>query len=105
MAPDLSVEELDRQRREAYDQTVTSTTADQTGEVKVYTNPGPSPVELAVKAELQEHLRLAKQYQEMIETAKTEFKKKFYRKKLQKNNAKAFQMLVALERIKAGKKL
>ena len=63
----------------------------------------PSPVEMAVRAELQDHMQLAKKYQELIKTAKTSVKKTFYRKKLQKNNAKAFQMLVALERLKNKK--
>lgn len=61
-------------------------------------------LEIAVKAELQDHLRLAKQYQELIENAQTETKKAYYHKKLRKNNQKAFQMLIALQRLKNSRK-
>lgn len=57
----------------------------------------PTRVEQVLGMELRQHAETAREYRELIEKAKTEYKKKYYRKKLKKNNEQAFQILLALE--------
>lgn len=55
----------------------------------------------AVEQEIQGLIQQAAVYQKNIQTAKTEYKKKFYAKKLKTLNGKVMQMIVALQRFEA----
>lgn len=56
-----------------------------------------------LKAELLELIPISKKYADDIDTAKTEFKKTFAKKKLAKNNAKIADILIALNRVEQNK--
>lgn len=49
--------------------------------------------------ELHEHAKIALEYKKKIEEAKTDPKRKYYKKKLAKNNMKALQILLTLEEV------
>ncbi len=55
--------------------------------------------EQALGFELQEHAKLSVEYKKKIEEAKTDPKRKYYKKKLAKNNNKALQILLTLEEV------
>ena len=55
--------------------------------------------------ELKEHARVALECKEQINTAKTDVKKKYYKKKLAKNNTAAYQVMLALEEMGRNKKI
>lgn len=48
--------------------------------------------------ELRQHMEIALKYKKKIEEAKTQYKKDYYNKKLQKNNIQATKVLTAIER-------
>lgn len=75
-----------------------------TSSVPASTSPteGPSTnptYEQALGMELQEHAKLSVEYKKKIEEAKTEPKRKYFKKKLAKNNNKALQILLTLEEV------
>ena len=53
-----------------------------------------------LQMELRRHMEVALEYKKNIEGAKTESKKKYYAKKLKKNNTEALKVLTAIERVK-----
>ena len=55
--------------------------------------------EQALGLELQEYAKLSVEYKKKIEEAKTDPKRKYYKKKLAKNNNKALQILLTLEEV------
>ena len=55
--------------------------------------------EQALGLELQEYAKLSVEYKKKLEEAKTEPKRKYYKKKLAKNNNKALQILLTLEEV------
>ena len=55
--------------------------------------------EQALGMELQAHAKLSIEYKKKIEEAKTDPKRKYYKKKLAKNNNKALQILLTLEEV------
>ena len=60
----------------------------------------PPTVVQMLQYELRERMKTALDYKTKIETAKTEHKKKYYGKKLKKNNVEAMKILTAIERVK-----
>ena len=52
-----------------------------------------------LQVELRERMTVALDYKEKIDTAKTDIKKKYFRKKLLKNNLEAAKILTAIENI------
>jgi hypothetical protein len=56
-------------------------------------------VEQALKEEIQERVAQSREYVTKIETAKTEYKKKYYRKKLRLNNEMVASLLEGYERV------
>ena len=53
-----------------------------------------------LQLELQEYMRNALNLKERIDGAKTDYKKKYYNKKLKKNNMEALKILTAIQRVK-----
>ncbi len=53
----------------------------------------------AIQQELQNLIALAAQYRKNIDTAKTDYKKKYYQKKMTKLNEDVRRMVVALQRL------
>jgi hypothetical protein len=56
-----------------------------------------------LQVELRRHMEIALDYKKKIESAKTEYKKNYYNKKLKKNNMEALKVLTAIERVKKSK--
>lgn len=54
--------------------------------------------------ELQEHMKTALSLKKKVEDAKTDYKKKYYSKKLKKNNIAALKIITAIERVKKNQK-
>ena len=52
-----------------------------------------------IRAELAKLVKISQQYRETINASKTSIKRKFYFKKLKKNNKRIMQMLVAADRL------
>lgn len=52
-----------------------------------------------VRAEIASLRDTSLQYRKIIDTAKTNYKKQYYMKKLKKNNKKLMEMLIALDRL------
>lgn len=57
-----------------------------------------SPLARIIQAEINDLISLSTRYQVDINSAKTNFKKTYFKKKLKKNNDKLFEMLIALDR-------
>lgn len=55
-----------------------------------------------LQGELHRHMQVALEYKKKIAEAKTDHKKKYYQKKLVKNNKEALQVLTAIERVRKG---
>lgn len=68
------------------------------------TAPSNEPEEISImdilQMELRRHMEIALDYKKKIESAKTDYKKNYYNKKLKKNNTEALKVLTAIERIK-----
>jgi len=56
-------------------------------------------VKEALIAEIQDAIKLSKEYKEKIDTAKTTVKQTVYRKKLKKNNQIVADMVMALDKL------
>jgi hypothetical protein len=55
-----------------------------------------------LQMELRRHMEVALEYKKKIDSAQTEYKKKYYTKKLKKNNTEALKVLTAIERVNKG---
>ena len=55
-----------------------------------------------LQGELHRHMQVALEYKKKIAEATTDYKKKYYHKKLLKNNKEALQVLTAIERVRKG---
>lgn len=53
-----------------------------------------------LQMELRRHMEVALDYKKKIDSAKTQYKKSYYTKKLKKNNTEALKVLTAIERVK-----
>lgn len=56
-----------------------------------------------LQLELQEYLRTTLKFKKLISEAKTDYKKKYYNKKIKKNNMEALKILTAIQRVKNNK--
>ena len=60
-------------------------------------------VEQSLITRIQELMQKAKDFRDLIQSAKTSTKKEYFKKKLRKNNEEAMQMLISLNRVKQSK--
>ena len=60
-------------------------------------------VEQSLITHIQELMQKAKDFRDLIQSAKTSTKKEYFKKKLRKNNEEAMQMLISLNRVKQSK--
>jgi len=62
------------------------------------TTPQPTLAQI-IESEIKHLSDISKVYQKEINEAKTSYKKKYFHKKLKKNNEKLFEMLIALQKV------